>query len=168
MCEENGISRASAYETISSSLNYTDAGLEYEDYVIDKQNIKGFRLLFIYLGTTGLCIALFLGGLCMLGSKFDNWKDHAILVCTSLSMLLFVIASYMTTNEGLKSSNREDNLLNDIVRNKPYYANSTVLMDCLDEQTLKTFAMTPLDEEILSEWDAKFTWISVLIIFMYI
>ena len=114
-------------------------------------------------------MVLFLfGGLCMVGQKIDNWKDRGFLVCTSLCMLLFVIASYMTTEEGLKSSFREDGKLNNIARNKPYYANSNVLIDCLDDQTLKTFVMSPLDEEALSEWDAKFTWISVLIIIEYL
>ena len=36
ICEKNEISRASAYEAISSSLNYTDAGLNEMDYFIDK------------------------------------------------------------------------------------------------------------------------------------
>ena len=34
ICEKNGITRASAYEIISSKRNFTDAGVNDEDYLI--------------------------------------------------------------------------------------------------------------------------------------
>ena len=65
MCEPN-VSRTQAYDIISKNLTYEDEGMNFE---ITGDDIKGFKLLWIYLGTVVVGILLSIVG------GFKLYKD---------------------------------------------------------------------------------------------